>query len=294
VVAALTGLLEADTTPVRLEAMQALGKFGPAASSSGPSLMQAVQSGEAEVRLQALRTLTAIQPPEAELAFRSGLKDTQPEIRKLAAAGLMLTPHLSIESLPDLTEALRDPEARVRANSARALMRFQPLPPAAVAPLVENAAHLDDAVRLSAALALRGAPRGEVQSAFEQLLADPNDRIRLLVACFLLNDAPTHERAAVVVAAALTDPSPRLRKSALELVASLGASGAVFLEQLQERAFEEVEPEVSDLLAELLLRLRPPAPAPTTDEEQAAEASPSVPEAIPEAAQEKSPQEVVG
>jgi HEAT repeat protein len=275
IIAALTRLLDADTASVRLEAMQALGKFGPAAAGAGPALLQAVQAGEADVRLQALRALTLTQAPESEQAFRGGLKDTVPEIRKMAAAGLMTTPHLSEASLPELIEALRDPESKVRANAARALMRFAPLAPAAVAPLVENAAHPDDAVRLSVALALRAAPRGEGQTAFEQLLADPNERIRLLVAGFLLGDVPTHERAAVVLTAALTDPSPRLRKSALELVASLGPAAAVFLEQLRQRAFEEVEPEVSDLLAELLLRLSPPRAAVG---EQPTEASPPVKE----------------
>jgi HEAT repeat protein len=271
---ALTRLLDADTASVRTEAMQALGKFGPAAAAAGPALLQAVQAGDADVRLQALRALTLTQSPESEQAFRSGLKDTVPDIRKLAAAGLMTTPHLSEAALPELIEALRDPESKVRANAARALMRFTPLTAAAVAPLVENAAHADDAVRLAAALALRAAPRGEGQTAFEQLLADPNERIRLLVAGFLLSDVPGHERAAAVLAAALTDPSPRLRKAALELVASLGPAGATFLEQLRHRALEEVEPEVSDLLAELLLRLNPPQPA---DSNQPAEASATSP-----------------
>jgi HEAT repeat protein len=275
VLAALTPLLDADTAAVRLEAMQALGKFGPAAAAAGPALLQAVQSGEADVRLQALRALTLTQAAESEQAFRSGLKDTVPDVRKMAAAGLMTTPHLSEESLPELIEALHDPEGKVRANAARALMRFEALAPAAVPALLENAAHPDDAVRLSAALALRSAPRGEGQTAFEQLLADPNERIRLLVAGFLLGDVPGHERAAAVLTVALTDPAPRLRKAALELVAALGPAGALFLEQLQHRAFEEVEPEVSDLLAELLLRLQPRQPAAS---DQPAEACPPVEE----------------
>jgi HEAT repeat protein len=192
----------------------------------------------------------------------------------------MTTPHLSEEALPELIEALRDPESKVRANAARALLRFTPLVPEAMAPLLENAAHPDDAVRLSAALALRAAPRGEGHSAFEQLLADPNERIRLLVAGFLLSDVPAHERAAAVLTAALTDPAPRLRKAALELVASLGPAGAVFLEQLQHRALEELDPEVSDLLADLLLRLRPT---------QAARSKQPAAVASPPAAGEESP-----
>jgi hypothetical protein len=152
----------------------------------------------------------------------------------------------------------------VRANAARALACLQPLPAEAVAPLVAATADPDDGLRLNALLALRGAAPALVTAAFAQLLADPNRRIRLLAAGFLLEADPAHAPAAAAVTEALADPAPRLRRTALELLDALGPRAAAFRDRLKAQADRETEPELSDCLTRLLDRLdTPPPPAAT-------------------------------
>jgi HEAT repeat protein len=133
----------------------------------------------------------------------------------------------------------------VRANAARALSTLEALPADAAGPLSALAGDPDDGVRLNAALALRAAPPGEASAALRRLLADPNPRVRLLAAGSLLASDPADPPAT----------APRLRRAALELVGSLGGSGAALLVELRRREAEEVDPALSDLLAGLIARL---------------------------------------
>jgi HEAT repeat protein len=199
-----------------------------------------------------------IQPPEAIPAFRAGLKDAQAENRLLASAGLLKAAELRPEIVADLVEALRDPEVQVRANAARALGRIRPLTGSAIEPLVECAANADDGLRLNAALALRLAPPGVASAVFQQLLHDANPRLRLIATGWILDADPSNTEATVVLINALADPAARVRKAALELIATLGPRGAVFLDAVRQRTAVEVEPAVSDLLAELVETLEHP------------------------------------
>jgi HEAT repeat protein len=116
-----------------------------------------------------------------------------------------------------LVEALRDPETQVRANVAFALSRLETLPQEAIPLLRECAADPNDGLRLNAVLALQLAPPNEVADLMSLLLDDPNVRIRLVAARVILRDLPGEPRAAAVVAAAVNDPSPRVRQAAQEL-----------------------------------------------------------------------------
>ena len=151
--------------------------------------------------------------------------------------------------------ALRDPEAQVRANAARALARLDSLPAEAIPLLVACTADPGDGVRLSAALALEAAPPGAAHEAMQHLAGDANWRIRLVAANSLLAADPGDARAGAVVVAALGDPAPRVRKAALDLVESLGTNGGTFLEALTERAGLEQEEDLRDVLARLSERL---------------------------------------
>jgi HEAT repeat protein len=169
------------------------------------------------------------------------------------------------EVIPALVEALRDPEIQVRANAARVLGRLDSLPGSAIEPLIECAAGPEDGLRLNAALALRLAPPSAASPAFTQLLADSNPRIRLIATSCLLDADPTNSQATAVLLAALADPATRFRNAALELIATLGPRGAVFLDPLHQRAAVELEPAVSDYLTQLIDSLEHPLPEDSTD-----------------------------
>ena len=93
--------------------------------------------------------------------------------------------------------------------------------------------------------------------AMRSLVEDANLRIRLIAAGSLLAADSGDAKAGAVLVEALSDPAPRLRKAALELIESLGAGGGAFLEDLKKRETLEVEPESQEVLARLMERLTP-------------------------------------
>ena len=173
----------------------------------------------------------------------------------MASAGWMNAVSISDEAIPALIKALGDPELQVRANAAHALARLDPLPAEAIPLLIECTTDAHDGLRMNAAMALKLAPAGAVSEVMRYLIADPNSRIRLIAASFLLSVEPGDMKVGTVLEEALGDPAPRVRKAALELVESLGTGGAIFLEVLQQRDRLEGETELRVTLARVIERL---------------------------------------
>jgi HEAT repeat protein len=89
-----------------------------------------------------------------------------------------------------------------------------------------------------------------------QLVDDPNVRIRLVAAGVLLTADASNVEASAALVDALADPTPRVRKAALELIDSLGSEGAAFVENLQQRSGCEEEAELQEALSRLVERHR--------------------------------------
>jgi HEAT repeat protein len=253
VVEGLSQRLLADDSPwIRETAAQAIGALGPAAAGAGASLLRAARTGEVAVREESLRSLAMVQPPEAAAAFAEGMRDAAPEVRKVASAGWMRAAEIPEAAVPVLVEALHDPEVQVRANAAHALSRLESLPDEAVPLLTECAADPNDGLRLNAVVALRGGAPAAAGDVLHRLIEDPNSRIRLIAAGAVLAREPADAPAAGVVSAALSDPALRLRKVAVDVIASLGGDGVVFLETLRQRAKEEDDPGLRDGVEKLV------------------------------------------
>ncbi len=252
----LCALLDADNAWVQVHAALGLGRLGPPAVKAGQALLRAAQTAELSVREQAMRALVMIQPPEVGPALAAGLKDASSEIRKVASAGLMKAATVPLEVVPQLTDALRDPEVQVRANAAHALARLDVLPADAVAALIECTVDPRDDLRMNATLALCKAPAARVSDLFAQRVGDPNPRIRLIAARFLLMQDPANAEATAVVTAALVDADHRLRKSAIDLIDSLGSQGAGWGDALRQQVLLEEEPGLRESLSQLLERLK--------------------------------------
>jgi HEAT repeat protein len=248
-------LLEDDSDWVQIHAALALGKFGPAAAAAGGALLRAAQTGEVGVREQAMRAIAKIQPPETLAAFTAGLEDANGDIRKVASGGWMNAASIPEGVIPVLVRALRDPEVQVQANAAHALARLDSLPAEAIPLLVACTADPSDGLRINAAMALKEVPGSAARAAMQHLVEDANVRIRLIAAGSLLGADPGDARAGAVVVKALSDPALRVRKAALQLVESLGAGGAVFLEVVRDRGGLEEDEELRDVLARLIERL---------------------------------------
>jgi HEAT repeat protein len=233
-------LLEDGSAWVQVNAALALGNLGPAAVAAGPLLLRAAQTGEVRVRIQAMRAIAMIQPPEILAAFTFGLKDASSDIRKVASGGWIKASSIPEEVIPFLVAALCDPEVQVRTNAAHALARLDSLPAAAIPLLIACTADPNDHLRLTAALALKAAPSDAVGATMEHLLDDATVRIRLIAASVLLAAGPLHARARAVVMEASKDSSPRIRAAAAGLIESLGPAKAEFLKELRAReAIEE-------------------------------------------------------
>jgi HEAT repeat protein len=248
-------LLVDDSDWVKVNAALALSKLGPAAAAAQDALVRAAQTGEASVREQAMRALVMIQPLESTQAFAAGLKDANGTIRMVASAGLMKAKEIPAEIVPDLVDALRDPEIQVQANAAHVLGRLDPLPSEAIPHLIECTSHPSDGLRINAAMALKAAPRNVVREVMQHLVEDPNLRVRLIAASVLAIDNPEDERVASVLAEASLAPSVRLRQGVIEVIESLGLDGRVYLNLLQERERNEKEPVLRQSFSVLIEHL---------------------------------------
>lgn len=248
-------LLEDDSDWVQAHAAHALGRFGPAAAPAGPALLRAAQTAEVTVREQAVRALALVQCPEAASAFVAGLTDADPDVRRVASAGWMKAEAIPEEAVPALVEALRDPEVQVRANAANALARLESLPTDAIPLLVACAADPSDGLRMNAAMALERAPAGTADEALRHLLEDPNLRVRLIAAGALLASSPHDERAVAVLVEVLSDSAIRVRKSALEIITTLGDAGTAFVPALRARYGQENDADLRAALGQLIARL---------------------------------------
>ncbi len=185
-----------------------------------------------------MRSIAKIQPPETMEAFAAGLKDVCGDVRMVASAGWMNATAISEQAIPALIEALGDPDVQVRANCANALARLDTIPATAIPLLIECTADANDGLRMNAAMALRLAPVGAMLDVMRHLVADPSSRVRLIAAGSLLSAESANTHAGVVLMEALEDPVLRVREAALELLESLGANGAAFVESLREHAGE--------------------------------------------------------
>jgi HEAT repeat protein len=241
-------LADDDSDWVRVEAARALGQLGPAAATAGGALLRAAQTGDAALREEAMRALAIAQPPESMEAFASGLRDAEPQIRKLASAGWRKAAAVPEEAIPALIEALHDPEIQVRANVAHALGRLEPVPAEAIPLLAECVVHPDAGLRLNAALALQGVPGREVSDVLYPLLNDPNHRLRLVAARRILADDPIDPAAVAVVADALTTQSAGIRKVAAGLVDGIGQAAMSILATMRIRLNGESDSEVIEFV----------------------------------------------
>jgi len=256
-------LAEDDSDWVRVEAARALGQLGAAAAPAGAALLRAAQTGEAGLREEAMRALAVSQPPEAVEAFTSGLRDAEPQVRKLASAGWRKAAAVPEDAVPSLVEALQDPEVQVRANAAHALGRLDPVPPEAVPLLAECAAHADAGLRLNAALALQAVAGRAAADALHPLLDDPNPRLRLLAARRVLAEDAADPRAVAAVADALVAPAAGIRKAAADLLDAVGPAAAAVGEVLRARLEAEADADARAFTAEALERLERVAAGPT-------------------------------
>lgn len=157
-VPALIAALDDPSGDVRTAAAMALGRFGAEATAAVPRLEHVLVHDSIPVVLAALQTLGRIGPSASEavpeIAERLG-DDSAPALLKSAAAtSLGRIARDTDHAIPALERAIRDPDAYVRCQAARALSAYGVQAAACLPALSEALFDPTEAVRIHAAEAL--------------------------------------------------------------------------------------------------------------------------------------------
>jgi HEAT repeat protein len=123
-VPALAQALGDDNGNVRMTALVALERYGPAAAPAVEALAKRLQQGTSEERLGVLRTLAALgtKASPAVKALAGALSAAQPEVRAAAARTLARLGPAARPAEDALRRALSDPEPPVRLEASEALL----------------------------------------------------------------------------------------------------------------------------------------------------------------------------
>jgi hypothetical protein len=133
------------------------------------SLTQLIESANPDHRWWALRTLTAMNFPMAQVLLRESLADPDPSVRQCAALGLR--EQASSSAIAPLIDALHDPDRLVARLAGDALIAIGT---EAIPALSRSLRSSDPNVRIEAARALAGMKDPQISSALFSALDDPS------------------------------------------------------------------------------------------------------------------------
>jgi HEAT repeat protein len=167
-----------------------------------PVLNRAAETGDASVRIEAIRALAQIQPPAPETiaTLSKAMRDTDPAIQRAAAAALGDVGAVSV-----LAQALNDSDKNVRRNAVRPLRRV----------VIRDRGSSDPATTRAVVTALADA------------LKDPDGAVRRAAASSLGAIGPEGVDAIPALAATTMDPDPSVRNATIEALGRIGSPAAV-------------------------------------------------------------------
>jgi HEAT repeat protein len=168
----LVRILESEEEPlVRLEAVQALGRIGPAAESALPTLTDALLAEQGQTRHSVAEVISQI-GPAAVPHLLPLLQHQSRFVRYEAAWALGHLGPLASQAVPELNRLSSDPAANVRFAAVEALGRLGPAASSAVPSLINALYDHEDSVCRAAARTLAGlgeVAAGAVPSLVERL-----------------------------------------------------------------------------------------------------------------------------
>lgn len=160
---------------VRINSVLAIGQMGLAARPALPDLQAAMSDTHPEVRFHALKAIIGLgKDPAAVGILVNALKDSEPQVCRIAGEALMKLDILSKEHIPTLEVALKSSQAVVRTFAAQSLGKFGKEAKTSVAALMIAAKDKDLQVRFESvqALGLIGENSKEVIPLLTQILAE--------------------------------------------------------------------------------------------------------------------------
>ncbi|HEY8506384.1 MAG TPA: HEAT repeat domain-containing protein, partial [Gemmataceae bacterium] len=226
-VPALLGALESGEGQVRAEAVRALGMLGRDARAAAPHLAKLLLGDDAALREQAVSALGQI-GGDAGAELARGLKDAAPARRRAAAEMLARLNWAARATLTELEQAAADADRLVRLTAARAAFQAGSRADAVVHSLAEGLKAEEPEQRRETASLVSGfwpLPEPLVR-ALRVALDDPDRLVRVHAARGLTLSKEDAPDAAAVLAAALKDPD--LRLPAVNALALPGRDPEVF------------------------------------------------------------------
>lgn len=227
-VPALVKVVQSDQLlDVRREAVLALAAIGPAAADAVPALTHLLEDKDEILDGAAVFALGAVGPKakaaEANLKKLAEDEKSPPFLKTVCLWALArINPEdkqLQGEVVPRLVEALKAPDARIRAAAARGLIDLNP-DPEILRPLMQKVMEeatpeaLNDILDALASLGEKAVPR-----LIKALEAEP---VRAKAAAIIARIGPPAKEAVSALAAALGDKSPETRNEVLFALAAIG------------------------------------------------------------------------
>ena len=213
----------------------------------GASLLRTLRSGMAEQVLEGGPGLGSLRgDPQAVAALLAAAVAPEPGVRRMAVS--LLARLRPADAMAALARALDDDDAGVRRAAIDGLSDSG-LGGAAVDAV---AARLDDTDEQVRAAAVRAVSRHEgagFRTRLEAMAGDPSLAVRAAVAVAL--DDPTGSRRGLL-ATLLADRSPDVRQAALEAAAMGGTAGRDTIVPILVRAFDDESPRVRRTAADLV------------------------------------------
>lgn len=191
-VADLVAKLGRANEQTRIDAIEQLGRLGPAAAPAVPALT-------------------------------AQLHDDSPRVRAYAASSLGRIGDAAQPAVPDLVRSIADPAPAVRRKTIEALGRLRPDPALTLEPFVRLMKDAEPSVRLRALDALAEHGEAAVPVLVELLEKDQ----AAYWACLVLNEIGPEAKAAVAaLAQRVSDPRAEIRREAILALAEIGEAAA--------------------------------------------------------------------
>jgi HEAT repeat protein len=187
--------------------------------------------------------------PEAAPRLLNALRQKKSRIEPIAEALVQVgRPVVGL-----LTQAVKDPEPRVRQGAALALGKIRPLAPGSAQKLTIGLDDSDRQVRAAflAAISSLGRRAGECVPAVRAMLKDESAGIRIQAIGILFQSAPRDERLLDDLTGLLNDTDARVQRHALDTIRALGPRGRKSLPVVIGK-LNSTDPEVRLAAAEVI------------------------------------------
>jgi predicted Zn finger-like uncharacterized protein len=195
-------------------------------TSAVPPLTEALKDSDADVRGLAARTLGTIgQDAKAAVpVLVKSLKNADPRFRVDAAYALMEIGEPTGDAIRALRDALNDRDGTVQVFAAQALFSLERMPDSVVPALIKVMQDRDGTVRARAAFALgtvKTANQGAL-AALNEALKDPNASLRFAAAGALAKIGPAARVTYPTLDTLAKDDQPQVKKAAADAMKKIG------------------------------------------------------------------------